>query len=314
MRLRVISSKYTRLSRLCVCELCLNRHESTRCSRDRSRSSPSQMSICFSSGVIFLGNHISNSPSVDLRLRCVLRGHERRPGDTVFRAVSHCWRKIAVIFQHKPTGIARGGRRHLAVFRVVPTERAKFAIEADRLHAHPLVRSCASHLAPKELESLPVSVMREQSLRAVILPQAIGVGVVGITIATVERARAAIRRHKTARHMSVPARRLRQTLFVDGGRRRRPLRQSQPGKEQGQPYNQCSRTNYLFAISILLLDFTLPFAKHLSLGVAAMWLLNLQSRLGGPAAAIAGPERDHLGSRGYLPLPRTAPACSWELE
>jgi hypothetical protein len=155
--LRVISSKYTRLSRLCVCELCLNRHESTRCSRDRSRSSPSQMRICFSSGVIFLGNHISNSPSVDLRLLCVLRGHERRPGDTVFWAVSHCWRKIAVIFQHKPTRIARGGRRHLAVFRVVPTERAKFAIEADRLHAHPLVRSCASHLAPKELESLPVS-------------------------------------------------------------------------------------------------------------------------------------------------------------
>jgi hypothetical protein len=67
-------------------------------------------------------------------------------------------------------------------------------------------------------------------------------------------------------HMSVPARRLRQTLFVDGGRRCRSLRQSQPGKEQGQPYNQCSRTNYLFAISILLLDFTLPFAQALKLG------------------------------------------------
>jgi hypothetical protein len=273
------------------------------------------MRICFSSGVIFLGNHISNSPSVDLRLGCVRRGHERRPGDTVFRRYLIVGENRIYTSAQTYRNCSRRSKLHLATFRVVPTQRAKFASSRSKLIGSTLTpkSGLVLRISPrKSWNHFRFPVIREQSLRAVIVRQAIGVGVLGITIATAERARAAIRRHEAARHMSVPAaRRLRQTLFVDGGRRHRSLRQSQPGKKQGRPYNRCSRTNYLFLPSQFSFWTSLYLSpKHLSLGVAAMWLLNLQSRLGGPAAAIAGLERDHLGSRGYLLLPRTASAGS----
>jgi hypothetical protein len=49
-----------------------------------------------------------------------------------------------------------------------------------------------------------------------------------------------------------------------------------PVKSNASPTTSAVEQTFFFAISILLLDFTLSFAKHLSLGVAAMWLLNLR--------------------------------------
>jgi RNA polymerase-binding transcription factor DksA len=125
------------------------------------------MRICFSSGVIFLENHISNSPSVDLRLRCGLRGHERRLGDTVFRRYLSVRDKSQLYFSTDPPELleeveAALGRVSGGTYGTC--EICKQPIEADRLHAHPLVRSCASHLATKEQESLPVSRDNEQPL------------------------------------------------------------------------------------------------------------------------------------------------------
>jgi len=79
--------------------------------------------------------------------------------------------------------------------------------------------------------------------------------------------------------MSVPARRLRQTLFVDGGRRCRSLRQSQPVKSKASPTTSAVEQTIFLPSQFSFWTSRYLSPKHLSLGVAAMWLLIIISSL-----------------------------------